>query len=152
MTIRVACGTAFLTANETFQCLIRLCLMRLDPRRIAPLSAAMSPMISASKRSRGATRLQHAASWPESEKRQAISDACRSRNVLGVARGILGRFHNHCVFFNRSGTLRLSEESSARQYHAGLQIGRPPLLGGEEIEPVPQTTSGRGPADRNSNR
>src|ERR1700750_3018260 len=64
--------------------------MRLDPRSVAPLSAAMSPKISASKGARGAAKLDHAISRAETEKRQAIIDACRRMNALGINQGTSG--------------------------------------------------------------
>jgi L-fuculose-phosphate aldolase len=64
--------------------------MRLDPRSVAPLSAAMSPKISASKGARGAAKLDHAISRAETEKRQAIVDACRRMNALGINQGTSG--------------------------------------------------------------
>jgi hypothetical protein len=42
--------------------------MRLDPRSVAPLSAAMSPKISASKGARGAARLHRAIDSAETER------------------------------------------------------------------------------------
>src|ERR1700746_3685775 len=64
--------------------------MRLDPRSVAPLSAAMSPKISASKGARGAAKLDHAISRAETEKREAIIDACRRMNALGINQGTSG--------------------------------------------------------------
>src|ERR1700757_4928784 len=64
--------------------------MRLDPRSVAPLSAAMSPKISASKRARGVAKLDRAISSAETEKRQAIIDACRRMNALGINQGTSG--------------------------------------------------------------
>ncbi|WP_157449942.1 class II aldolase/adducin family protein [Bradyrhizobium sp. ARR65] len=50
----------------------------------------MSPKISASKRARGATKLRYAISGAENEKRQAIIDACRGMNALGINQGTSG--------------------------------------------------------------
>ena len=50
----------------------------------------MSPKISASKGARGAAKLDHAISRAETEKRQAIIDACRRMNALGINQGTSG--------------------------------------------------------------
>src|SRR6516164_11643801 len=64
--------------------------MRLDPRGVAPLPAGMSPKISASKGARGAAKLHRAIDSAETEKRQAIIDACRRMNALGINQGTSG--------------------------------------------------------------
>ncbi|HLG83707.1 MAG TPA: L-fuculose-phosphate aldolase [Bradyrhizobium sp.] len=50
----------------------------------------MSPKISASKGARGAAELPSAAAGAELEKRQAIIDACRRMNALGINQGTSG--------------------------------------------------------------
>ena len=61
----------------------------------------------------------------ESGKRQAIIDACRRMNALGINQGT----------------------SPARQYPGRLQIGKPPLLSKAEIEFVRRKIEGYGHAD-----
>lgn len=46
--------------------------------------------------------------------------------------------------------LAVEVETLARQYHGCLQIGKPPLLDGDEIERVRQKMAGYGHMDRNS--
>jgi hypothetical protein len=61
----------------------------------------------------------------ELDKRQAIIDACRRMNALGINQGISGN----------------------RPYYGCLQIGKPPLLSSAEIERVRQRMAGYGMSD-----
>ena len=61
----------------------------------------------------------------ELDKRQAIIDACRRMNALGINQGTSGN----------------------RQDHGCLQIGKPPLLSSAEIERVRQHMAGYGMSD-----
>jgi hypothetical protein len=61
----------------------------------------------------------------ESGKRQAIIDARRRMNALGINQGT----------------------SPTRQHHGCLQIGKPPLLSGADIEFVCRKMAGYGHAD-----
>jgi hypothetical protein len=61
----------------------------------------------------------------ELAKRQAIIDACRRMNALGINQGTSGN----------------------RQYHGCLQVGEPPLLSSAEIEQVRHRMAGYGMSD-----
>lgn len=60
--------------------------MMLDPLGIAPLCAVMNPAISASKGPRGGAEMRRAPRGAGNQKRQAIIDACRRMNALGLTR------------------------------------------------------------------
>jgi ribulose-5-phosphate 4-epimerase/fuculose-1-phosphate aldolase len=126
----------------------------------------MSPKISASKGARGAAGLHRAISNAETEKRQSIIDACRRMNALGINQGTSGNIslrHGEGMLITpnsvscdlmtqRALWLAAEVETLARQYHGCLQIGKPPLLPGDEIERVRQKMAGYGHAHSNSER
>jgi ribulose-5-phosphate 4-epimerase/fuculose-1-phosphate aldolase len=100
----------------------------------------------------------------ESGKRQAIIDACRRMNALGINQGTSGnisvrhegrmacpRGHHGMIAVGpsraRAFWLAVEVETLARQYRGCLQIGKPPLLSKAEIELVRGKMAGYGHAD-----
>ena len=73
----------------------------------------------------------------ELDKRQAIIDACRRMNALGIDQGT-----------SRNTSVRhVDGLSPARQHHGGRRIGQPPLLTGAGIERVSWRIAGDGLAE-----
>lgn len=100
------------------------------------------------------------------DKRQAILDACRRMNALGINQGTSGNIsvrhgdgllstptsvpcgHHGMIAIGSSLSkamwLAVEVETPARQYHGCLQIGQSPLLPKDEIERVRVKMAGCG--------
>jgi L-fuculose-phosphate aldolase len=76
-----------------------------------------------------------------------------SKHVVRVPEGhVACPPDHHCMVaigpsLRRALWLTIEVETLARQYHGRLQIGKPPLLSGEEIELVRRKMTGYGHAD-----
>jgi ribulose-5-phosphate 4-epimerase/fuculose-1-phosphate aldolase len=99
--------------------------------------------------------VRNAMTRDDHDKRQAIIDACRRMNALGINQGISGNI-SVCHGDGLHGMIAIGSslakamwpafevETLARQYHGCLQIGQPPLLPTDEIESVRMKMVGDG--------